>query len=93
MAAVADRGPAAAAGAAEGDVLVSVDGRVLAGEADRASLESLASSDNALLLTVVRGSRTKLMAVFPEPLDSRASGVPLTDDGADDTAPDDLPNR
>jgi S1-C subfamily serine protease len=63
--AVAPDGTSAAAGVEERDWLVALNGQILDGEQERSLLESVADSDDALLLSLLREGRTKLVAVLP----------------------------
>ena len=63
--AVAPDGASATAGVDERDWLVALDRRTLDNERDRTSLEAAADSDDALLLSLRRDGRTKLVAVLP----------------------------
>ena len=63
--AVAPDGTSAAAGVEERDWLVALNGQTLDGEQERSLLESVADSDDALLLSLLREGRTKLVAVLP----------------------------
>ena len=63
--AVAPDGSASAAGIEELDYLRSVDGQGVADEDDRPILEAAAASEEALLLSLLRDGRAKLIAVPP----------------------------
>ncbi len=63
--AVAPDGASATAGVDERDWLVALDRQTLDNERDRTSLEAAADSDDALLLSLRRHGRTKLVAVLP----------------------------
>ena len=68
--AVATDSPSATAGVDEHDWLVALDGKKLDRERDRSLLETAAASDDALLLSLLRDGRAKLVAVLP-PVSSR----------------------
>ena len=63
--AVATDGTSATAGVDEHDWLVALDGQKLDRERDRSLLETAAASDDALLLSLLRDGRAKLVAVLP----------------------------
>ena len=63
--AVAPDGAADAAGIKELDYLLSVDGRGVADEDDRSIFEAAAASEEALVLSLLRDGRAKLIAVSP----------------------------
>lgn len=63
--AVASDGTSATAGVVEHDWLVALDGQKLDRERDRSLLEAAAASDDALLLSLLRDGRAKLVAVLP----------------------------
>ena len=65
--AVAIDGTSATAGVDEHDWLVALDGQKLDRERDRSLLEAAAASDDALLLSLLRDGRAKLVAVLPPP--------------------------
>ena len=67
VAAVAPDGPSANAGVEEGDRVLSVDGRAVDDEQDGRAFQALIDSDQAFLMTLARGGRTKLVAVLPPP--------------------------
>ncbi len=65
VAAVAEGGPAAAAGIAEGDWLVAIDGRGVRDADDRDAIAAAADRAEPLLLQLRRGDRARLVAVAP----------------------------
>lgn len=65
VAAVAEGGPAAAAGVAEGDWLVAIGGRGVVTADDRDAIAAAADRAEPLLLQLRRGDRARLVAVAP----------------------------
>ena len=65
VAAVADRGPAAAAGVAEGDWVVAVGGSAVGAADDREAIAAAAGRAEPLLLLLRRADRVRLVAVAP----------------------------
>ncbi len=76
--AVASDGTSATAGVVEHDWLVALDGQKLDRERDRSLLEAAAASDDALLLSLFRDGRAKLVAVLP-PSPAEGSDVGSTE--------------
>ena len=66
VAAVRSGGPAARAGVAEGDLLVTFEGAAMDAEDDRAALEAASERAAPMLLSLRRGERTTLAVVQPE---------------------------
>ena len=65
VATVAEGGPAAAAGVAEGDWLVAIGGTGVGTADDRDAIAAAAARAEALLLQLRRGDRARLVAVAP----------------------------
>ncbi len=63
--AVAPGGPAERVGIEQLDRLRSIDGRLLGDEDDRPRIETASASDEPLVISLVRESRAKLVAVSP----------------------------
>ena len=74
VAAVAEGGPAAAAGVAEGDWLVAIGGRGVGTADDRDAIAAAADRAEPLLLQLRRGDRARLVAVAP-PADTRPAAA------------------
>ena len=74
VAAVRPGGPAARAGVAEGDLLVSLEGATTDAEDDRAALEAASERTAPMLLSLRRGARMKLAVVQPEELPAPDAG-------------------
>ena len=77
VAAVRPGGPAAQAGVAERDWLVSVDGVAMDAQSDRAALEAASERTASMLVSLRRGDRMKLAVVQPEappPADAGSEG-------------------
>ena len=76
--AVAPGGPAERAGIEEFDRLRSIDGRLLEDEDDRPTIDTVSVSDEPLVISLVRDSRAKLVAVSPrvdDGIDAETAGM------------------
>ena len=62
---MAPGGPAERVGIEQLDRLRSIDGRLLGDEDDRPRIETASASDEPLVISLVRESRAKLVAVSP----------------------------